>query len=396
MKKYIFLFIVAVTSVISCTKGGLLETPASYADRITFEPYIGKAPVTKAENADFAFLKTGIENTPYSGGFEVLAFEHKADGTAPDSFITEYMDVNVGWTDASDDEEAGWVCDVVYYWPEDQSLSFAAVGLNAVKGGCLARQSDMVSYTFEVKPYASQQVDLIVAPYQTGWNAKKNDGIVNLKFEHLLSRIGFKVQSTAATEGVDIAIRSIKLCGAFPTYADLNLSLVDENGKPFVSAKDGENEHFTYEYSLFDNSTYSFSVSSTDCYDSPAEIYPNSRLNAEAETIEWKPIYADDETDAIAKAKNRRYMMVMPCTQTSAANAHLEVVYQLTEGDMRTASVPLGNITFAPNTTYEFILSVSTATIEFDATLEKTEWDRAQDENGNYLPNEVIPLFPEV
>ena len=95
-------------------------------------------------------------------------------------------------------------------------------------------------------------------------------------------------------------------------------------------------------------------------------------------------------------AKNRRYMMVMPYDQTPAANAHLEVVYQLTEGEPRTASVPLGNITFAPNTTYEFILSVSTATIEFDATLETSEWDRAQDANGNNLPNEVIPLFPEI
>ena len=243
MKKYILLLIVAATSVISCTKGGLLETPASYADLIKFEPYLGKAPVTKAENADLAFLKTGIESTPYSGGFEVLAFNHKEDGTAPDTFISEEMDINVSWVEASDDEEAGWVCDVVYYWPEDKSMSFAAVGLNAVMGGCLKRQNDMVSYTFEVKSYASQQVDLIVAPYQIDCNAKKNDGVVNLKFEHLLSRVGFKVKSTAATEGVDIAIKSIKLCGAFPTYADLNLSLIDKNGRPYVSPKNGKDDH---------------------------------------------------------------------------------------------------------------------------------------------------------
>ena len=391
MKKYI-LFIVAITSLMSCTKGGLLETPASYADLIKFEPYLGKVPVTKAENADLAFLKTGIESTPYSGGFEVLAFNHKDDGTVPDSFISEEMDINVSWAEASDDEEAGWVCDVVYYWPEDKSMSFAAVGLNAVMGGCLKRQNDMVSYTFEVKQRASQQVDLIVAPYQTDCNAKKNDGVVNLKFEHLLSRVGFKVKSTAATEGVDIAIKSIKLCGAFPTYADLNLSLTDENGRPYVSPKNGKDDHITYEYSLFDSASYAFNVSSSDCYSNPAEIYANAKLDAE--TNEWNPIYSDEESATIAK--NRRYMMIMPCAQGATANAHLEVVYQITEDYVRTASVPLGNITFSPNTTYEFILSVSTATIEFDATLEKTEWDRAQNDKGEYLPNEVIPLFPEI
>jgi hypothetical protein len=133
---------------------------------------------------------------------------------------------------------------------------------------------------------------------------------------------------------------------------------------------------------------------STGGYSEPAEIYPNSEFDADAN--EWNAIYKDDESSLIALAKNRRYMMIMPCAQGPTANAHLEVVYQITEDYVRTASVPLGNINFEANTTYEFILSVSTATIEFDATLEKTEWDRAQDADGNYLPSEIIPLFPEI
>lgn len=396
MKKYLLLLISAAALSISCTKGGLLETPATYAAPIEFEPYIGKAPVTKAENSDVDFLKKEIAASAYSGGFKVLAFEYDPAGEAPTTFLSEYMDVNVGW-DAVSDTEEGWVCDVVHYWPEDQNLTFAAVGLNALNGDCMVRQNDLVNYTFEVKQKASEQVDLIVAPYQTGWNATKNDGVVNLKFEHILSRIGFKVLSTDPTD-VGIAIRSIRLCGIFPTYGDLNLTALNKDGKPYITAKDGASDTFTYEYSLFEDDSYSFIVSSDECYKdeagepAPAEIYPNARLDAE--TSEWKSLYSDE--DAIKIAKNRRYMMVMPYDQTPAANAHLEVVYQLTEGEPRTASVPLGNITFAPNTTYEFILSVSTATIEFDATLETSEWDRAQDANGNNLPNEVIPLFPEI
>ena len=186
-------------------------------------------------------------------------------------------------------------------------------------------------------------------------------------------------------------------------YFHKRLMKTDEDGKeynpkPYITAKDGANDEFTYEYSLFDNDSYSFIVSGAKCYQdaegkpAPAEIYPNAKLDSE--TSEWKSLYSDE--DAIKIAKNRRYMMVIPSEQGSAANAHLEVVYQLSEGDARTASVPLGNITFLPNTTYEFILSVSTSTIEFDAVLEETEWDRAKDEDGNYLPGKVIPLFPEI
>lgn len=407
MKKYIYLFIVTVVSVISCTKGGLIETPETYAERISFEPYLGKAPVTKAaENADLAFLQKEVSETSYSGGFKVLAFEHQKDGSNPISFITPYMEEMVYWSEnATIDGEAGWTSDNIYYWPEDQNLAFAAVGLNAVQSKCLLPSSDKANYTFEVKPITSQQVDLIVAPYQTGWNANKNNGVVNLKFEHLLSRVGFKVQSSAANEGVDISIRSIKLCGIFPTYADLNLTSLDEGGRPYVVARNSAADQPTYEYSLFDDSSYSFIVSSTESYNEAAEIYANMRLDAE--TSEWVPMYSvDPEADdqnaaaqaveaAIALAKNRRYMMIMPCDQLSAANAHLEVVYQLTEDDPRTASVPLGVIKFAANTTYEFILTVSTDTIAFDAVLEKNEWDKAKDNDGNDIPSEIIPLFPE-
>lgn len=407
MKKYIFLFIVTAISVVSCTKGGLIETPDTYAERITFEPYLGKSPATKAaENSDLAFLKKEILESSYSGGFKVLAFEHQKDGGDPTSFITPYMDEMIYWSDdATIDGEAGWTSDNIYYWPEDLNLAFAAVGLNAVKGGCLTPSSDMANYTFEVKASTSQQVDLIVAPYQKGWNAGKNNGVVNLKFEHLLSRIGFKIQSSAANEGVDVSIRSIKLCGIFPTFADLDLTALNEDGKPFVDVKDSETDQFTYEYSLFDGFSHSFVIASDECHDEPAEIYANMTLDAE--TSEWVPMYsidpeAADQTAAaeavaaaISTAKNRRYMMVLPCDQLSVANAHLEVVYQLTEDEPRTASVPLGLMKFAANTTYEFILTISTDTIAFDATLEKDEWDKAQDGDGNDIPSEIIPLFPE-
>ncbi len=415
MKKYIFLFISAAVLSISCTKGGLLETPASYAEEIVFEPYLGNAPETKAENSNLSVLRNPVANNQFSGGFLVHAFEY-GDGK-PIDFTDPFMSQSVFWVADEEGNSGTWEQEYTYYWPEKNYLSFAAVGLNAVNGGCLTniKEDDLINYTkynFAVKSDVAQQVDLIASRYQS--DKTSADAVINIKFEHLLSRIGFKIQATDENEGVDIVIRDIKLCGSFPINGEVNLTEVDENGKPFITVHDSEDDQFQAEYSLFTSSTDCFKVSSQACSNEAAEIYANSVLNPSATS--WSSMYSpkyvaenyievpedggdptpEQEAEAEAKAakedaiaKNRRYMMLLPSTQTFANNARVEVTYQLTDDNARVASVALGEMTFEPGCTYEFRLLVSTASIEFDATLEETGWD-----NGPDVTTNTIPLFP--
>lgn len=409
MKNNIYLFISVACLSISCTNSGLLETPASYAEVIEFEPYLGKAPETKAENSNLGVLMNPVTSDSYSGGFLVHAFEYGDD--KPIDFSDPFMSQNVFWVGDKESKVGVWEQEYTYYWPEKNYLSFAAVGLNAIKGGCMTniRENDVINYTkydFVVKSDVSQQADLIVAPYQQ--DKSSADGVINIKFEHLLSRIGFKIQATDRSEGVDIVIRNIKLCGKFPTNGDVDLAKVGENGKPYINVHETENDSFQKEYSLFTSATDCFKVSSKDCNAVPAEIYANSILNTAATS--WSTMYIPkyiaenyvEEPDgqvtpeAEAKAakedaiaKNRRYMMLLPSNQTIANNARVEVTYQLTDDNPRTASVALGEMKFEAGCTYEFRLLVSTASIEFDAVLDQTGWD-----NGPDVTTNTIPLFP--
>ena len=387
MNRFFIIMASIAVSVASCTKSGLLEAPDTYADAISFEPYLGKVPVTKAVNSDLAFLKTGHNNGANSGGFQVYSFMHGANNVAPTTFTSPYMAEEVWWSTST----STWDYNNVTYWPEDRALSFVAFGLNASKGGCLELQDktsqtpDLTKYTFTVKDKVSEQVDLIVAPYQTGLEATETSSNVNLQFKHLLSRIGFSVMSTAASSAVDIAIRSITLHGEFFTTAKVDLTELNSSSLPYVKDKSGRQTS----YSLFDSATQCFTIGSDKCNSTTgAPIYYNTNIIGE-EPGEWSEIYspltyADD--DAKAADMNKRYMMLIP-SENIGDNPYIEVRYQLTSDIVRSAKVSLAGFSFAAGNSYEFILKVSTSSIDFDATM-STEW-------GNASTNsEVYPLTP--
>lgn len=377
MKKYLFLFVTAAIVGVSCTKSGLIETPSSQSDPIAFDPYLGKVPVTKAQNSDLTFLQTGITSDLTSGGFQVFAFLHGADGAVPTTFSSTYMNEEVWW------ENAKWEYDKVTYWPEGAQLAFAAFGLNASKGGCLVPKdaSALNAYTFEVKDKVSEQVDLIVAPYQTGLTS----GNVTLNFKHLLSRVGFKVLSSDAAANVNIAIRSITLHGSFPTIGDVDITKMTD-GLPTIENKSETKD----DYTLFEGSDC-FQISSTECAtaETAKPIYANMTVSGDTYTAKYTK--ADGETDddlakKLADAEAKRYMMIMPCTMP-ADNAYIEVQYQLTSDKVRKAKVDLPSFEFKAGYAYEFILKVSASAIVFDAEM-NTDWDSAETPTP-------LPLTPE-
>ena len=71
MKRFFFLTIALAAAAISCTKSGLLESPQTYENPIEFEPYAGKAPVTKATEV----LTDDIKES----GFHVVGFVEGTD-----------------------------------------------------------------------------------------------------------------------------------------------------------------------------------------------------------------------------------------------------------------------------------------------------------------------------
>lgn len=96
MKKIYISLIALSVAAISCTKSELVQAPDLGGQEISFDTYLGKAPMTKATSADIATLQTAGK------GFDVKAFIHS--GTAkPQTFATAdvYMYKAVYWAGAT-------------------------------------------------------------------------------------------------------------------------------------------------------------------------------------------------------------------------------------------------------------------------------------------------------
>ena len=69
MKRFFISTIALIVAVTACTESGLIDAPQFYNSEILFDTYIGKAPVTKAENIDLTYLETSSV-----GGAHLYAF----------------------------------------------------------------------------------------------------------------------------------------------------------------------------------------------------------------------------------------------------------------------------------------------------------------------------------
>lgn len=339
----------------ACTESGIIDTPAFYANEISFDPYVGKTPVTKAESVDEVHLQRSIDN---GGGVQVYGFLQDVGVTTPSSIDTSspYMEGQLTYVDGA------WTYANTAFWPEDNALAFAAYGLNATT--CMSNISDdKMQFDFTVKPDVSQQVDLLASPFMTNLQCGEADTQVNLVLKHLLSRIGFSILSSSGSKNIDIAIRSIKLKGIFPTTGRVDL-------KSTTAAITPDTEGATAtEYVFFSDAETCFMTNSEECVTESQEIYANMKFDMTKE--EWDKIYVANDASA-----DNRYMMIMPCT----GDVTIEVQYQLTEDQPRYAKVSLPSWTFKAGFSYEFVLRVSTQTIQFEAHF--GEW-------GNPVTTEV-------
>ncbi len=368
MKRFFFSSIALMVAMTACTESGLIDSPEFYGNPIVFDTYIGKTPVTKAENCDITALKDTEGN---GGGARIYAFESEKDAQIPFSAVNydshylngklKFANSSWGYYNADGDLEEA-------YMPADKDLAVVAYSLNA------GISTDDTELTFTVSDNVADQVDFLVTPLTlVTENVTGGDTKVPLRFYHLLSRVGFKVQSSDESSD-EIVISSVKLKGSF--YTTGNVDLTASTAKPSSAKPDetnialqGKKPQITpittgtlvTEYELLPGDDNVFEITGTDCYASAQQITP-------------------DEGGC--------YMMIMPGVQAAPA---VQITYKVGNSAEDTVTINLADLNtgieyFEAGYAYEFLFKVSTSAIDFSATISK-DWD----ETGADIPVTPTP-----
>lgn len=383
MKRFFFSVLALAAVAVGCTKSGIVELPQSLQTPIQFEPYSGKALVTKADTAGISTLQKALTE---GGGIHVTGFLEEAKGVVSDYANSLYMDKDVKFVDQK------WIYEGASYWPESGSLTFVAYGLNS--GSAFAPVANSkTDFTFTVADEVANQKDLLVSPIMTAKDI--NIPTVTIKLSHLLSRVEFALKTNNEEDNdVQVLIKDVKLHGSFAKQGTVDLTDTVAVITPGSSVSTS--------YSVFD-SEYEFGTADTD-----TTSYPGFLL--EANTVVAAPIYNNvtftpaglvpasgdgtsfPTTTSTAKSASR-YMMLMPGTVTAptggAEHPYIEVVYQLTDAEEQKAMVELvdaeGNDwTFAPGKAYKFVFTVSTTAIGFE--VEVDPWEVFGDSTHTLVP----------
>lgn len=368
MKRFIFSAIALLVAA-ACTESGLIDKPEFYQNPIVFDTYIGKAPVTKAVNCDIQQLQA--EN----GGVHIYGFKaDKVTGRPYDyvDYSSAYLNGELHYT-ASNWKYYESGSEVEAYMPTDKDLAVAAYNLQA-SGSIDNISADKTEFDFTVKDVVANQVDLLVTPL-TFVTEKGETTQVPLRFYHLLSRVGFKVQSSG-NSSTPIIISSIILNGQFAkrghvdmklatatpntsTSTESNIVLKDDIRPSITPITTGTSPYQT-EYELLPGTNNVFHTTAGECY---------------------------QEAQQISTSGNNCYMMIMPGIQDAAS---VVITYQLGDSGERTETIDLDALNdinyFEAGSAYEFIFKLSTSAIEFSANVVEGGWDEQAD--TPFSPNE--------
>lgn len=392
MKRFFFSVIALAAVAVGCTKSGVVDLPQSLQTPIEFEPYSGKAPITKAEIADLNTIEAE------GSGIHVTGYVEGADNAIPAS-ASVYMDKDVTYSATN----SKWGYAGAAYWPETGTLSFVAYGLNAGNHFQPTTTGSKTNFTFTVPANVTDQVDLLVSP------RIKNQSIaqptVSVKLYHLLSRVSFAVQTNnlATEDAVKVLIKNVTLNGSFVNKGTVDLT-ADHMKDPANADDEGylcivpstTSTDVTTVYSLFDSAYdgtqtngnfYGFMTGNTKAADgtnNPVDIYKSMQF-----AVGTYPEFATPGT------AEDHYMMIMPgeVGDVNGADPYIEVIYQLTDADEQVARIPLtstdadgntSNWSFEAGKAYRFVFTVSTTAIGF--TVEVDPWDELIDTTHTLTP----------
>lgn len=432
MKRFFIITIALAAFAIGCTKSGILESPQTYDAPISFEPYTGKAPVTKASEVKTEHL--------WDAGFRVTGFvqgvieDGKYKGIDTTSFYLDkkvYVASTLGEDGQKvyDVDDAGnkvWGYDDAMYWPEGKKLSFVAYGLNVNTGTALDNTDDIfkrtsgnyTSFSYTIPLEVANQKDLVISPIIQDKDRSSDNGRIPVHMYHVLSRVGFKVKAEGDA-GIKMAIKNISMSSNFirtATYYLTNAVTVSNStvSYKFYPAKKTDTQ---VTYSLFD-SDYTLGTTTGDprpgfittssttavpiwknCYFNPGNINPETlalpAFDEEGELVEPEEVEEGKEgyenylaEKALYEMRlasiESHYMMIMP---QEADNASLKVVYQLANAEEQEVDIPIGNFRFEPGKAYEFVFTLSTQLVGFEVDV--NIWDP---NNGDETNPETVPI----
>lgn len=375
MKRIIYTLFALAAVAVGCTKSNIVDVPEAQKTPITFETYNGKIPVTKASEITQADI----------AAVQVTGFHVPANGTATYTG-KPYMNPIISRT-KSGDTWGNWEYSPLSYWPASGSLEFVAHGTNTPRaesgvGNLVPVGDSNKDFTYTVPTAAADQLDLIaahVAPTATA-------GTVTLNMKHLLSRIGFKLETVGS--GTTVAIEDIILHGTFNTTATIDLTL----DNPIT-----EKAATTTSYSLLpDALAFATSAASDDSKTATTggyiyKIYDTAATEPDVDNRYMMII--PEEVGIIADGLADEYDVDVDNDKTETIIPYIEVKYSLGGVSQTPARLPLlrdARETGAENPVwkiwefeagkaYEFLFRVSVSKIEFTGTVE--DWD--EDINGD-------------
>lgn len=371
MKRFFFSLTALTAVLVGCTQSAVLETPDLENIEISFNPYTGRTPVTKAtEIASPSALGA-------AGGFNLYGTSTTLNGTTTTTKV--YInDKHVNYSSGS------WAYDqgTAVYWPPRTStttLSMAAYSANAYLGADkTASTEDDPSFTwlestnkkafkFEVPVLIGNQIDLLATSFQGDLSLnnteKVDNGKVTLVFHHLLSRIGFQLKTIGPARKV--VIKSLSLSGRMYTEGILDLTAAKESEVPTLTQTTPQN---VTEIAKKDATYYYITSTSPVTFESGAS----------------------DETSI----SSGNYLMIMPHAIQPGDDHYINVTYTIGGSSDKTSRIKLPEgFEFLPGKAYEFILELSTSAITFDVKVEETGWDEPNEENTITRP--VTPTTPE-
>ena len=365
MKK-IFVMAALAMAAISCTKSDVLDSPV-LNQGISFNTYLGKAPVSKATVQD-------NESVMEDYSFSVKAIKYYPGTDEESEYVKDtknpvYMDRDLSHNGSN------WVYDGnLVYWPTDgAALRFIAFGNNVNPTTTTTTNFALIGdsqteYTYTVPAELADQQDLIVATTDI-LGTEEEKPAVGLNFKHLLSRIGFSLTSNAT---VPVHISELKIVGDF--YTTATIDLLDETVSeelelaPVIDANAPKQE--SYDIIKVTNTFTPEFTTTTETNDS-----------GEQQTITTpKKVSIYDRENSVTE--ENRFLMIIPQGAT-------KIIGKYTLGDdetVRPIEILMEGIEalsegFLPGKAYEFVLNVKADVISFSVNV--TGWDEISDFTEN-------------
>lgn len=374
MKTKDLLMAIAVLAIAGCSQNEVTDVNPDIHPAVGFDVYTGVQ--TKGAETTTTTLKNG-------DGFGILGFYTGANNweAAKANAMPNFMYNEKVYFSSS------WTYDNTKYWPSnpDHKITFFAyapyeanptVGGNT-KGIVLSEKTQkgipFIDFTLRGEDKLDEMVDLVVVD-KSDETYSRNKGTVNFKFQHILSKLQFKVKlKNALSGGTKIFVKKLEILGS------------DNNGSSqFYTKAKYKNQHWNYEGATIPTGDFSVANIMNVAAISGVGDYTKEAIEA---TTDAKSLFKDDQ-----------YLFLIPVNDSetpgavtgTTANGEIKVrltydaitpdtndntKYLVSETEAL-VDLPSGALKLGTAYTYTFNLTLNPVVVSVDEKI--TEWA-----NGN-------------